>query len=244
MKKIIAFLSGFLIFCELPQQEEYELEPVIFGVLNPGKFCQTIVVDKTHSVDDTVLSRVKGARVVVKSGRGLEIEFKEDSLTPGYYYAFGNDWIVPDASYFLEVLLPWGDTVYGGTRVPSKISILQPSNFDTISLSNPPSLIWSSAENKFMYFVYAFPWLPDTGWIDSLPRTYIFPLLDTDTIMPLFEMGKGSIFKEKDTLYTIKVFAIEENYFKYWYYDSTTLSGGRGLFGGLSEDSIRVYIRE
>ncbi len=243
--EIRKYLFLFLVFllCE-EIEEEYQREPVIFGILNPGKEIQLIKVDTTYNIKDSVYKEGVSNAVVRVFTQDTCIEFKEIDFS-GMYIAQKGAWLSPLYRYRLEVVMPYHDTITAETKVPSQIKIISPQNYDTVFLdSSPPPLVWNSVKNKFMYLVYAFPFYPDTTWIDSLPLTSLMPLGDTaDTVMPVFEIGKNSLFKLRDTLYIIRVFAIDENYFNYIYYDSTNLSKGYGTFCGLSEDSVKVYVK-
>ncbi len=245
IRKILITGLFFIVMCEQPQ-ERHIREPVVFGVLNVGKDTQWIRVDTTYGLEDSVGEMgVSGARVKVFVSDGDTINFKEAENSSGWYFTSRGEWLSPEKQYLLEIVMPYGDTITATTKVPSQIEIISPSDYDTICIdSSPPPLIWSSAKNKFMYLVYAYPFYPDTTWIDSLPLTSLMPLGDTvDTVIPVFEIGKNSLFSLRDTLYIIRVFAIDENYFNYIYYDSSNLSKGYGTFCGISEDSLKVYIK-
>jgi hypothetical protein len=184
----------------------------VFAVLNPGLRQQTVIVDRSHSVDENLpdsMHAASGAEVklwrenssdtVVLGDQGRQ-GFYTDSLVPG------RPWVFPCSSYRLSVRL---DSFYGATRiaVPGAFAITVPragetlhdpmGPDDTISI---PVFRWGRSSRAARYRVLAVP--------HPAPKEeamFTFPVVVSDTfadVRPYYRMMFDST-----GFYTIKVFA-------------------------------------
>ncbi len=230
--------------CQENRGPQFEPEPVIFAVLRAGDSLQKIIVDQTYGIEDSVAqSGVTGARVWV-FGNGDSIRFSEQPDTEGVYTAFvDTNWLAPTTDYRLQVVLPWApnDTVKAQTRVPGRFRIIAPTTTDTVRFQQLPVLTWSASLGVYLYHVWIYP-LTDSLGIDSLPLYNRIPQSASDTVLNLSELQ--SYFMLLDTIYIIRVAASEENTYRYMREDTTTnISWGFGLFGGIAEDSVKIFIQ-
>jgi hypothetical protein len=232
-----------LLFACGEEVVEHEPEPVIFGLLEPRPWWrQTITVDRTYGLAETVSTTgVSGARVKVM-WPDTEIYFQEGCYV-GFYYGHLN-WFSPRTDYELEVILPWGDTVYGRTRVPAPFRILEPSSGDTVYKDSLPDLIWTRSEGAYLYMVYIAPLGFAPGPLPpGVPPWAGVPFLATQETSLKLSDHPEPYFYWVDTTYTICVEALDENVYNYGWYDSTNLSQGYGVFGGHALDLLHLFVK-
>lgn len=239
MRRLILIL--LLFGCD-EEVGEHRPEPVIFGLLQPrlGEL-QTITVDRTYGIAETVSTTGVSGAVVKVMWADTEVYFQEGRYR-GFYYGRLNRFS-PHIDYGLEVVLPWGDTVYGQTRVPGPFRILEPSYGDTVHKESLPDLIWTRSEGAYLYVVYIFPqgFKPEPPPIMG-PRTHIPFLATQDTSLKLSEYPEPYFFWV-DTTYTIWVRAFERNVYNYGLRGSTNLSKGYGVFGGHALESLELFVK-
>jgi hypothetical protein len=134
-----------------------------------------------------------------------------------------------------------GELISREVQVPGSLAILSPRHLDTVSLSNPPVLVWNSSEdcfeNTYMVTSYIVGDTDDIGLI---------PMLTPDTVIGIFY--NRFLFKDKDTIYTVLVEAMDSNMYNFlitWgEYGELKEGKAIGLIGAVVFDTIAVWVQE
>lgn len=228
---IIAFI---IISCHTRNPIETHPEQlVVFSVLQPNQYPQTVIVDKTYGLADTLTDTtgISGATVMIwNESLSDTIRFVE-SDTHGFYHDNTVNWIKPLENYYLKVIYE-GDTVIASTTVPDTFRFLSPQNGETLHTSSLPIFRWTKSEGAKAYFVLPFS-------VDTAKA--IIPLVVNDTLVDINPFKEA--YFDSTGFYRIKNFVFDEH--RYQYEVGTkidTLGDGIGLFGSQSFDTVRVYI--
>jgi hypothetical protein len=246
MKKIILMMLllinlSFMFSCGVTDAP-FEHQYVIDIVLQPKSSPQLAFIDSTYRLDEPVdedLTGISGASVFVVSGSGDTFSYAEVETIMGEYHSEDMLWVQNGMEYSVNVACG-GDTISQTVSVPGTLSILYPFDYDTVSLSNPPVLVWNTCEGCYEnnYLVYAYI----LGEADSVWISLATP----DTMLGIFYVP--SLFEETDTLYTIAVLALDEycyNASKGWQIiDEIEDERAIGIIGASVMDSVIVYVRE
>jgi len=232
-----------LISCstgEVPFEHRY----VINLVLKPDMKFQRAFVDSTYRLDsslDSDLTGVSGAEIFIVDEGSDTFRYSESDTMMGLYYSNDSFCVKHGGEYFVNVSVE-GEIISREVQVPGLLSIFSPDLLDTVSLSDPPLLIWNTCEYAFdnTYLIASY----FTGEADSADK--FAPMLTTDTTLGIFL--NGLLYKEKDTMYTISVEAMDSNAYhfgKMWYeYDELKEGEILGLIGAVSFDTVAVWVTE
>jgi len=202
---------------------------------------QKAYVDSTYRLDQSVneeLTGISGADIFVVDKDSNIFTFSE-SETTGTYLSDDSLWVRPNMTYIVNIAIK-GDTISQEVIVPGSLHIYTPADFDTISLGNPPMLIWNNCSGcyKNNYYINAYP----TGFADSI----MFPMATSDTLLGIFYARQ--LFQETDTLYTVSVMGMDEHCYnasKGWgNFDEIDDERAIGVIGATVMDTIVVYVKE
>ncbi|MEO0114324.1 MAG: DUF4249 family protein [candidate division WOR-3 bacterium] len=237
---LLLFATLFLLIsCHSSKpKEEHQKQLVVFCVLSPNLSTQTVIVDKTYSITETITDTtgISGATVLILDKELLDTIRFIESDTPGFYHDDTNTrWVKPLASYHLLVAYE-GDTVLATTTVPDTFRITKPIAGETLHTSSLPIFTWTKSEGSKTYFIV--PLQADTT--DTLG--FILPLITTDTFLDM-NLYKDAYF-DSSGFYQIKNFALDANRYRYEIGPPRidTLGDGIGHFGSETFDTVRVYI--
>jgi hypothetical protein len=246
MKKI-TFIFSFsvllLISCsttEAPFEHRY----VVNLMLKPDMKFQRAFVDSTYRLDsslDSDLTGVSGAEIFIVDEHSDTFRYGESDTMIGLYFSNDSFCVEHGMEYLVNVSVE-GEVVSKEVQVPGLMAITSPSLLDTVSLSDPPLLIWNTCEHCFdnTYLIASY----FTGGADSADK--FAPMLTTDTTLGIFL--NELLYKEKDTMYTISVEAMDSNAYhfgKMWYeYDELKEGEVLGLIGAISFDTVAVWVTE
>lgn len=262
---ILTFLAlslALLPACEQELDKDFEPEPNVFALMKAtgDTSSQLVIVDQSYSISDTLDSTgVRDASVKVHT---LADTF---TFADSFYNQETGQWekqpqgrywgwidIADTTLYSLEVILPWEDTVKGQAYMPTPVRISAPADSDTVYISkqgsNPTPITWNACANTQLYLIYCIPDV-DTSQYKNYSGFLLFPSYTTDTSYAFFAQRMASPW-EFEMPYLIRVIALSPAYVAYsGYLDPmqttyTNLSAGYGVFAGISEDSVRVFIRE
>jgi len=246
MKKFIFLFPFFILFfvsCstgEAPFEHRY----VINLVLKPDMKFQRAFVDSTYRLDsslDSDLTGVSGAEIFVVDEHSDTFRYSESDTLMGLYYSNDSFCVEHGMEYLVNVSIE-GEIISREVQVPGLLTIFSPGLLDTVYLSAPPLLIWNTCEHCFdnTYLIASYI----TGEADSADK--YAPMLTTDTTLGIF--FNRLLFKEKDTMYTISVEAMDSNAYQFgkmWYeYDELKEGEVLGLIGAISFDTVAVWVRE
>jgi len=261
MKRFL--LAGLILFvfvsCTQEEDYEFEPEPNILGLMRIGDTVssQLIIVDQSYDITDTVNEYgVNGATVRI-IGEQDTFNFPDTFWDPwteswvhsidGWYWG----WIdfSDSTSYSLEVVLPWDDTVTADAMMPTPIRISSPADSDTVSISaqphDPHVVTWNFCKNTELYLVYCIPDV-DTSELGNISPIFSMPSFTMDTSYTFFleRMIAPWIY---DKYYVLRVIAVSPEYVDYMGAEVpggsvSNLSSGYGMFGGIAEDAVRVFI--
>ncbi len=243
MKRLI-FLIPFcgLLFtsCSL-DEAPFEHRYVINLVLKPDMKFQKAFVDSTYRLDEAINYYHKGisdAEIILIDENADTFGYSESDTMMGLYYSNDSFFVEYGMKYLVNISVE-GEVISREVQVPGSLAILSPKHLDTLSLSNPPLLIWNSCEdcfeNTYMSTAYI---IEDTlGFI---------PMLTPDTTLGIFY--NRFLFREKDTIYTVLVEAMDSNVYTYlisWsQYGELKEGSAIGLIGAMTFDSIAVWVKE
>jgi hypothetical protein len=246
MKKLIFMFSFsllFLIFCsttEAPFEHRY----VINLILKPDMKFQRAFVDSTYRLDsslDNDLTGVSDAEIFIVNENSDTFRFSESDTMMGLYYSNDSFCVEHGREYLINVSVE-GEILSREVQVPGLLNIFSPSLLDTVSLSDPPFLVWNTCEYCFdnTYLIASY----FTGEADSADE--FAPMLTTDTTLGIF--FNRLLYKEKDSMYTISVEAMDSNAYhfgKMWYeYDELKEGEILGVIGAISFDTVAVWVTE
>lgn len=243
MKKFIFLFSFSILFfisCSTTDAP-FERRYIISLVLKPNMKFQKAFVDSTYRLDQVVDSNftgISGAEVFIVDEDSDTFRYSESDTSMGLYYSNDSFCIQYGMRYLVNVYVG-GETVSREVQVPGSLEILSPNHLDTISLSDPPIVVWNSCENAFKNTYMVASYIKE----DTL---MFIPMLTPDTTMGIFY--NRFLFEEKDTMYTVLVESMDSNvysYLKSWS-EYGELGEGRaiGLIGALVFDTIKVWVQE
>jgi hypothetical protein len=242
-KKNWLLLFVILLFCSCDVTDApFEHQYVIDIVLRPSMRPQRAFIDSTYRLDQSVneeLTGISGATVYAASSVGDTFFFAEVDTIMGEYHSEDTLWVRHGLDYSVSVAVG-GDTISQQVAIPGTLSIRYPLDFDTVSLSNPPMLIWNSCEGAYEnnYLVYAYI----TGEADSVWHSLATP----DTTLGIFYAIY--LFEETNTLYTLAVIGMDEhcyNQAKGWQnYDEIEDDRAIGIIGASVMDTVVVWVTD
>ena len=263
---LLGLIFIFVVGCN--QEEEYEFEPEsnILALMQIGEddfmpFVGTnkyIIVGRTYDITDTLESDKK------EEARSVKVFSETDTFVfkPSVTLNWSNVTVYEDRAYLndstlyhLEIVTSWGDTVTAEAYMPTPFRIHTPADSDTVSISqqsyDPLVITWGwrhSCRNTELYTIYCIPDV-DTSELDEISPLYSLPAFTTDTSYAFF-LERMVFPWDFNMHYVLRVIAVTPEYIDYMGFLNPTgescgnLSSGYGMFGGISEDSIRVFIVE
>jgi hypothetical protein len=247
MKKTTILFSLFVLFfvsCgagEAPFEHRY----VVDILLKPDIRFQRAFIDSTYRLDSYLspeLTGISGAEIFIVDENSDTFKYSESDTMMGLYYSNDSFCVEYGMKYSVNVYVE-GESISKEVQVPGSLDIFSPDDPDTVSLNNPPMLIWNTCEycfeNTYMITSYL------TGESDSADEYEYLPMLTTDTTMGIF--FSSFLFKEKDTMYTILVEAMDSNAYKFaqmWVEYDEIKEGVIGLIGAVSFDTVVVWVTE
>lgn len=260
---LLGFILLLFVGCESAEDDVFEPEPNVLALMRigysspPSLRRQRIKVDRSYDIEDTVDRwGLRDAYVKVWGEEDtfifIDSFFDEDSAK-WFKYNEGNyyEWAYFDDTtlYHLEVALPWDDTVTAEAMMPSPVRISSPADSDTVSISQEPYdphvVTWNSCKNTELYLLYCIPDVDDSLF-NYYPDFLFFPSFTNDTSYAFFlqRMLAPWIY---DEYYVLRVMAVSPEYAAYMGFFGpgevySNLSAGYGMFGGIAEDAIRVFI--
>lgn len=229
---LIILASIVMLSCGQVEDNIYDPEFNVYGVLYSEHTYQRIVVDRTYRMDEPSQPYVDSTLVIILTEGSVDT-LELDSLT-GKYYAWYYS-IQPATTYELCVTREGFDTLHGSTNVPGNF-IIQNQEFDTLTLDD--SLIFTKSMGVAFYacncgveygYYVEFPYWPDPD----------------DTIESLV-LG-DYFYNIPSGLYPFTITACDSNYYKYNFERtdsvySAGVTGGVGLFGSSWTVSKEFYI--
>lgn len=247
MKKTTIFFSLFtlfFIFCstdEVPFEHKY----VIDVVLKPDVKFQRAFVDSTYRLDsylDPALTGISGAEIFIVDENSDTFSYSESDTMMGLYYSNDSFCVEYGTKYLVNVSVE-GESISKEVQVPGSLNIFSPDDLDTVSLNDPPLLVWNNCDYCFENTYLVTSYIDEES--DSSEDYEYLPMLTTDTTMGIFL--SGFLFKEKDTMYTILVEAMDSNAYKFaqmWVEYDEIKEGVIGLIGAISSDTVAVWVTE
>lgn len=230
-------LLFFIVLMSCQPSNPYETNPeqlVVFCVLQPNQYPQTVIVDKTYGLADTLTDTtgISGATVMIWNESLTDTIRFIESDTHGFYHDnIGSCWVKPFETYYLNVIYD-GDTVIASTLVPDTFRFLSPYDGETLHTSSLPVFSWTKSEGAKAYFVL--PFKSDTA------RATI-PLVIYDTLVDINPYKEA--YFDSTGFYQIKNYVFDDNRYRYEVGTKIdTLGDGIGLFGSQTFDMVRVYI--
>lgn len=238
---LVLFFILFFVSCSTGEAP-YEHRYVINLILKPDNKFQKAFVDSTYRLDVPVgdySTGISDADVFIVNESADTFWYSESDTVMGLYFSNDSFCVEYGMEYSVNISVE-GEDISREVQVPGSLAISSPSHLDTISLNNPPLLIWNNCqyvyENTFMA----------TAYVEEDTIGFI-PMLTPDTTLGIFY--NRFLFMERDTIYTVIVEAMDSNVYAYlisWsQYDELNNDGSAiGLIGAISFDSIAVWVTE
>ncbi len=170
----------------------------------------------------------------------------------------------PLTKYTLKVIMG-GDTATATTITPDTFSFnlikINPDSTitivgDTVSLPEDTTVIavWRRPEGAHLYYAYVYNYDKRDSILDTRPNRYIFiPILDSALIpgigdslrgFPPFLLYKDPAFDWGSGTYTVKIWALNEDRFKWAFYDEGNIKNAMGIFASVSQSARLVYVKK
>jgi hypothetical protein len=239
----VLLLFTILLLCSCGVTDApFEHKYVINVILKPEMQVQRAYVDSTYRLDEPVnenVTGISGANVFIVSESPDTFHYNEVDSIMGEYHSDDTLWVAYGMKYTVNVAIG-NDTISQEVTVPDSLRIHHPSDFDTVSLSSPPLLVWNTCAGCYnnSYTIYAYI----TGQADSIR----YPMATPDTVLGIFYAL--DLFPDLNTLYTIAVLGMDEHCYnagRGWLnYDEIEDERALGVIGACVMDTVVVFVRE
>ena len=244
MKRFTFFIFFFVLFfvsCSI-NDAPFEHRYVINLVLKPDMKFQRAFVDSTYRLDQVLGSStgIPGARIFIVDENSDTFRYGEFYTSPvGFYQSYDSFCVKHGMKYLVNISVE-GEVISREVQVPGSLAIFSPGHLDTVSLSNPPLLIWNSCEDVYENTYMA------AAYIAADDDREFIPMLTPDTTLGIFY--NRFLFEEKDTMYTVLVEAMDSNMYTYLLsfaeYGELKEGTAIGLIGAISFDTVAVWVKE
>lgn len=236
MKKFIPFL--FLVFtlgCEHTPVENYKNVLNVSSMLRPDDRWPPIIINRTYKMNEESSEEdIKDALVILTSNHSTDTFELIDTMGMQsiHYQSWHPISVKPGDTFHLYIKAPDFDSVYGTTIVPDSITIIHPSEGDSVKQSD--SLVIKSDKGKYYKFTIYNE--------DSLLWEQELVSYKTDSLIIIqfswFVLDLGN--------YKIKIEVYDKNYTEYYseHKPSGGISGGFGVFGSTVTKTISLYLKE
>jgi hypothetical protein len=262
---VLFFFVFVIISCHSSNPDEQHQEQLaVFSVLQPNQYPQTVIVDKTYSLADTITDTtgVSGATVMIWNENLTDTIRFIESDTHGFYH----DNIDPVRNLGRNNKRNYGNGQKSKMAVISNgvdthwikpletYFLMVAFNGDTVIASTtvPDTFRFLSPQNGETLHTSSLPvlsWTKSTGGI-----AYVVCLFSADTTKPIIPLVVYDTFVDVNPFkfayfdstgfYRIKNFALDENRYRYEVGSPRldTLGDGVGHFGSQTFDTLMVYI--
>ncbi len=234
------FVLLLLISCST-DEAPFEHNYVVSLVLKPDLRFQKAFIDSTYRLDsyiDNTLTGISGAEIFIVDENSDTFRYGESDTLMGLYFSYDPFCVKYGMKYLVNVFVG-GEAISREVQVPGSLNIRSPEHLDTVSLSDPPVVIWNSCEDCF----------ENTYMVSSYIKKdtlMLIPMLTPDTTLGIFY--NRFLFEEKDTIYTVLVEAMDSNFYshlKSWgKYGNLGERNAIGLVGAMVFDTITVWVQE
>jgi hypothetical protein len=187
-----------------PARNSYRQRLVVYTTLDPGLSLQTVVIDRTFSVAESVpdsLTGLGGALVKLRRINSGDSVVLSDSGQQGFYrdyHAPYHPWALPCSTYELSVAR---DSYVGSAiiHLPDTFSITRPVSGETISDLHVPPFSWRQSKGAGGYQLYSID-------LTHRRRNGIYaPIVVSETTIVLGPLYQALF--DSTGLYRIKVYA-------------------------------------
>ncbi len=237
-----------LVACEVSPSQQFTPQLVVHGFVTAKGTGVMANINRTYAIDepfDTVFPDVNGFVWRGSDTWPLVRDVRDNYNTrqilpsPSYGDTFG-----------LRVAKDGFDTVSGQTVLPDSFRILFPRTGDTVTMSD--SMIWTRSRNCAGYYM-------SFRSVDQGDTFYYSLAIPNDTTGNNFDSLRFTfpqmvfLYQFKPGIHTLRVYALDTNYFD-WVRaggfglgsgtgETTHLSGGLGVFGSMVGESVKVVVR-
>ena len=244
MKKLV--ICAFILFMGCGRESPYQFESqiVVFSLLIATRPNPTIILERSWEIGKKLPEEglgVNDAEVFV-SIEGDTIEYTNIEGESGFWAPLDSFMVYRAKTYYLDVVVPDEEKVYGETTVPDTFSIVQPEEGDTLDKSERlPVIAWQGSQNAYGYLIDISSRVDTTHFTGTVGSA--------DTTFPLL-----SLFLGESGRHVIKVAALDRNYYEYCREEygpggtggseeTTSVQGGLGVFGSCVVESVQVYVK-
>ncbi|MEO0115041.1 MAG: hypothetical protein ABIK93_06150 [candidate division WOR-3 bacterium] len=231
-KKVIFLIVGpYFLFtnCKINQPESVRARFAVFCFLEEGKSQQKIKIEPIHYFDSNDTADLLSFQIKIESELGNIVFFPCSESIGQYINNHALDWLIPLFEYKLLAINSRGDTLKGQTFVPAKFFICNHPETLLIQDSTKAALTWGKSETAAIYMLNFIPF-DDGNQVSFFTK---------DTTINLFFYKD---FFEKEGLYLLKVFALDKNTYQWELNETSSIVGGKGVFGAFTQDSTHFYL--
>ena len=217
---------------------EFEPQVVVFSLFVAGHKNPSIKLEQSWQIDRELPEEglgVTDAQVTVTTDEDT-VYYAPVEGSPGLWAPMDSIEVFPLKTYRLDVVID-SEKIYGEATVPDTFGITQPEAGDTLYRDRAPLLIWRRSQGAMGYLIDISS-LADTTHVTGIVSA-------ADTIFPIL-----SFFLADSGKHTLKVAALDRNYYDYMWMTGppgtgeegeTHIEGGLGVFGACVVDSVQVY---
>ena len=243
-------LCSSLLFmtCEMTQSELFKPQLVVHGLVLAGSSSIQVNVNRSYAIDEPFDTVFPGASGLV--WRGSDTWPLQNAARDVYAADPLQSRPAPGDTIGIRVAKEGFDTVYGHAVVPDSFRILFPLEGDTVSIND--SMVWTRSRNCAGYYMS----LRSIEQGDTFYYSLAIPNDTSDNNFDslLFRLPQMVfLYRFEPGVHTLRVYALDTNYFD-WVSaggfgpgtgagETTHLTGGLGVFGSATGESLRVYVR-
>jgi len=241
-------LGLLVVACEVTPSEQFKPQLVVHGLVQAGLPAVQANVNRSYAIGepfDTMFPGVSG-----DVWRGADTWPLTNSMRDVYMTPELSLLPAPGDTFGIRIAKDEFDTVYGHTVVPGSFQILFPREGDTVTMSD--SMVWTRSRHCAGYYM-------SFQSVDRGDTFYYSLAIPNDTTGNNFD---SLLFKFPQMVFlyqfvqgkhTLRVFALDTNYFDWASAggfgfgggtgETTHLSGGLGVFGSAVGESLGVYVK-
>jgi hypothetical protein len=214
--------------------EEFEPQLNIFGVLSNLYQRHEIIVDRTYAIDEPSGPVIDDALVILS----------EDTFTDTLEFSYSNERyftepiiLDPLTTYDLIVGKEGFDTVYAATTIPGDFTIFFPLYTDTITLQD--TILFEQSAGAALYSLTFIPYVGGFG------PSFLY---EPDPLDSLVQIPVGEYVDEHCVgRFQIYISAYDSNYYEYYFVEADSVAqagvtGGVGLFGSTWSEATSAYV--
>jgi hypothetical protein len=149
-------LSAMLAMSCQKNPSTYQERMIVYTTLDPRLAHQTVIVDRSYSVDESAPESVGVPGAVVKLWQegSSDTAWLEDSVRQGFYQDTLASPVVTGCSTYRLAVQWQGFSGEDSVTVPDTFHITRPLSGDTLDTTSLPTFTWTPSRSAVSYLVY------------------------------------------------------------------------------------------